>query len=230
MHIGLIGGIGPAATLSYYRRLVDVFKADDLPLKLTIAHADVSVLANNAAANDRQAQAEVFANHLKQLKGAGCDVATITALTGHFCYDEVKAMSPLPLMSAIEPIDEYCAQLGIGCVGLLGSPPVLASRLFGRLQKVRAVVPQTGLAELGDTYMKVALSGQCAAPDRKLFFAAGQGMIDEQNADAVLLAGTDLGLAFDGQNPGYPVIDALEIHVAAMVGLVKNEHIALRSH
>ncbi|WP_120500732.1 aspartate/glutamate racemase family protein [Roseovarius sp. EL26] len=230
MHIGLIGGIGPAATIAYYRRLVEVFKAEDLPLKLTIVHADVSALASNATSGRRNAQAEIFVKHLMQLKGAGCDMATITALTGHFCYDEVAALSPLPVMSAIDPVDEYCAQQGIDRIGLLGSPSVLTTKLFGRLQKVHAVVPQTGVAELGDTYMKVALSGECAQADRDLFFAAGQRMIDDQGAEAILLAGTDLGLAFEGQTPGFPVIDALEIHVAAMVDLIRNEQVALRSH
>lgn len=230
MHIGLIGGIGPAATVDYYGRLVEVFKTEDLSLELTIAHADVSVLAKNAPADRRKEQAEVFACHLQQLKAAGCNVATITALTGHFCFDEVKALSPLPLMSAIEPIDAYCARHGIGRVGLLGSPPVLQTRLFGRLQQVEAIVPEDGLAELGKTYMRVALSGQCSDADRDILFAAGQGMIANQGADAILLAGTDLGLAFGGLNPGYPVIDALEVHVLAMLEMVRNEQIALRSH
>ncbi len=42
-------------------------------------------------------------------------------------------------------------------------------------------------------------------------------MVTEQGAEAVLLAGTDLGLAFDGQQTSYPVIDALGVHVDALV-------------
>jgi len=41
MHIGLIGGIGPAATDFYYRGLVDRHAAAGIPLECTIAHADV---------------------------------------------------------------------------------------------------------------------------------------------------------------------------------------------
>ena len=32
-------------------------------------------------------------------------------------------------------------------------------------------------------------------------------------AEAIVLAGTDLNLAFDGRDPGYRVIDALDVHV-----------------
>jgi len=49
-------------------------------------------------------------------------------------------------------------------------------------------------------------------------FAQGRDLI-ERGAEAVVLAGTDLGLAFDGHDPGYPVIDAIDLHVAHLVEL-----------
>ena len=44
-------------------------------------------------------------------------------------------------------------------------------------------------------------------------------MVKEQGAEAVVLAGTDLGLAFAGNDPGYPVVDALAVHVAVLADL-----------
>ncbi len=221
MHIGLIGGIGPAATTTYYLRLVEEFKRADLKLELTIAHADISVLGKNAEADQREAQAEVFARHLRQLKGAGCNIATITALTGHFCFDETERLSPLPLMNAIDLIDSHCKAQGIGVLGLLGSPTVMASHLFGLLQTPDTVVPQNDLEELGKAYLEMADSGICTEKSRQWFISAGSDMIQDQNAEAILLAGTDLGLAFNGQKLDYRVIDALEIHVEALVAAAK---------
>ena len=43
MHIGLIGGIGPAATDFYYRRLISIFASKKTKLELTIVHADASL-------------------------------------------------------------------------------------------------------------------------------------------------------------------------------------------
>ena len=40
MHIGLIGGIGPAATAFYYQRIVQLFALAAVPLDLTIAHTE----------------------------------------------------------------------------------------------------------------------------------------------------------------------------------------------
>ena len=106
MHIGLIGGIGPAATIAYYDRLVREFRRAKLPLELTIVHADVGDLIANSSSDQRGAQAEIFAKHLRQLKGAGCDVATITALTGHFCFAETERLSVLP--QRLRPIPIMC--------------------------------------------------------------------------------------------------------------------------
>jgi aspartate racemase len=51
MHIGLIGGIGPAATDFYYRRLISTFASKKAALELTIVHADTPTLLGNLASN-----------------------------------------------------------------------------------------------------------------------------------------------------------------------------------
>ena len=47
MPIGMIGGIGAAATEFYYRNLVAVFRGGSSKLDLTIVHADVDTLVAN---------------------------------------------------------------------------------------------------------------------------------------------------------------------------------------
>ena len=62
--------------------------------------------------------------------------------------------------------------------------------------------------------------GVCDDATRELFFTAGRRMVEEQGAQAIVLAGTDLNLAFDGRrDPGYRVIDALDVHVAVLADL-----------
>ena len=94
MHIGLIGGIGPAATIVYYQRLCAEMRTRGQPLELTIVQADVDELVRNNLADDRDAQAAVYLGLIKRLQAAGADCAAITSLGGHFCYDETRAQSP----------------------------------------------------------------------------------------------------------------------------------------
>ncbi|KQB97405.1 hypothetical protein AL073_00135 [Loktanella sp. 1ANDIMAR09] len=220
MHIGLIGGLGPAATISYYTRLIAAFKKADLPLSLTIEHADMNALVQRAAEDQRTAQAEVFATHLDRLAGAGSDIALITAITGHFCFEETQVISPMTLMDGTGIIETYCHDNGIKTLGILGSRTTLETNLFGLLKTVEAVVPQDRFESVWSAYMKMAETGICSEEQRTLFFEAGQAMIDDQQADAVLLAGTDLGLAFDNQTPGFRVIDVIELHINALVSMV----------
>ena len=91
MHIGLIGGIGPAATDFYYRGLIERHAASGIPLELTIAHADVREMSRNIANRDPGRQAEIFARLVERMKAAGAAAAAVTSMGGHFCVKELEA-------------------------------------------------------------------------------------------------------------------------------------------
>lgn len=223
MHIGLIGGIGVTATQVYYQRLVAAIAAKGQVADLTIVHADSKTLvANNV--NDRRAeQAEVYRPLLLRLADAGADCAAITSLGGHFCFAETLAISPLPLVSAVGPMDGYFVDRGIGRVGLLGTAVVMRTKLYGGLSRTEAVTLENELDDLGRSYQTMAIAGQASEADRDLFVAAGRRLIEDKGADCVVLAGTDLGLVFNGVDPGYPVIDALDVHVDLLARLAVGE-------
>lgn len=217
MHLGLIGGIGPASTVVYYQKLTAAMRAAGQPLELTIVNADANVLVKNNLADDRAAQAQVYAGLIERLKAAGADCAVITSLGGHFCIDETLPLSALPIISGVTPLDAHFAGKGIATVGLLGTAVVMRTQLYGQLAQTAAIAPDD-IDAVGQNYLSMALSGTCTDEQRTDFFAQGQLLMDA-GADAVVLAGTDLNLAFDGRDVGYPVIDALDIHIDLLVKL-----------
>ena len=105
MHIGLIGGIGPAATDFYYRGLIERHVASGIPLELTIAHADVREMSRNLNNKDPGRQAQIFARLVQRMKAAGAEAAAVTSMGGHFCVNELLAISPLPIINAIPEVD-----------------------------------------------------------------------------------------------------------------------------
>ncbi|MEM7671009.1 MAG: aspartate/glutamate racemase family protein, partial [Pseudomonadota bacterium] len=135
------------------------------------------------------------------------------------CFAETVAISPLPLVSGVAPLDAYFAESGVQRVGLRGTGVVMRTRLYGQLVRTRSVVLDDEVDILDRTYLDVAVAGVCMDDQRALFFDAGRRMIEDHGADAIVLAGTDLGLAFDGHDPGYKVIDALDIHVDLLARL-----------
>lgn len=218
MHIGLIGGIGVAATLVYYQRLTEAVKALGGRLECTIVHAQVDDLVRTNTQDLRDEQARIYAPLIDRLKAAGADCAAITSLGGHFCFEETKAISSLPLVSAIAPLDDYFASEGLSAVGILGTRVVQRTGFYGSLTKTRPVTLPDEIDEIGQTYTDMAIAGACTPEQRAYFFAAGQRLIDA-GAEVVVLGGTDLGLAFNGHDPGYRVIDALDVHVDLLARL-----------
>ena len=220
LHIGLIGGIGPAATVVYYQRLCKAMAG--LPLQLTIVQADIHELIRNNLADKRAEQAAIYARLIDRLAAAGADCAAITSLGGHFCFDETAAISALPLVSAVAPLDAYFTAQGIGKIGLLGTRVVMRTRLYGQLIQTQATALDDQIDSLGQLYQDVAVAGHCTDAARATFFSAGRQMVETKGAQAIVLAGTDLNLAFDGYDPGYPVIDALDVHVGVLADLASD--------
>ena len=220
MHLGLIGGIGPAATVVYYQRLCARMRALGAPLELTIVQADIHTLIRNSLADLRDEQAVIYSALIQRLHAAGAECAAITSLGGHFCFEETARISALPLVSAVAPLDSYFVAAGIQRIGLLGTRIVMRTRLYGQLHRTSAVACDDDAETLGQLYQDIAVSGVCTDAQREVLFAAGRQMVAQQGADAIVLAGTDLNLAFDGQrDPGFPVIDALDVHVALLADL-----------
>ncbi len=219
MHIGLIGGIGPAATVAYYERLTRKVREAGGRLELTIVQADIAELIGNGTADRRAAQAAVYAGLIGRLKAAGAECAAITSIGGHFCFAETERIAPLPLVSAVAPLDRHFAAAGLRLVGLLGTEVVMRTRLYGQLVRTEACAPAGDLFALGRLYQEMATSGVCTDEQRSVLIEAGRRMVEDQGAEAVVLAGTDLGLAFNDIDPGYPVIDALDVHVDLLADL-----------
>lgn len=217
MHIGLIGGIGPAATDFYHRGLIERHAASGIPLDLTIAYADVRTMGRNLAEKTPVKQAEVFARLIARLKGAGAEAAAVTSMGGHFCINELLPISPLPLINAIPAVAAAIAQRKLGKVGVLGTRTVMESRVYGAITTAEVVAPEGEMLEqVHSAYGEMASVGRVTDQHRRTFFAAGRALCRERGAEAIMLGGTDLFLAFEGEKPGFPVIDCADIHVDAI--------------
>jgi aspartate racemase len=217
MHIGLIGGIGPAATEFYYRGLFDRHAAAGTFLDLTIVHADVREMGRNLASGDAARQAGIFLPLVERLAAAGAEAAAVTSMGGHFCVRELTQVSPLPILNAIPKVDAAIRARGLKTIGILGTRLVMETGLYGGITASRIVVPKgEALAEVHQNYIAMAGVGRVTEAQRRVFFAEGRRLCREQGADAVLLGGTDLFLAFAGQECGFPVLDSADIHVEAI--------------
>jgi len=220
MHIGLIGGIGPAATDFYYRRLISAFASRKTPLELTIVHADTPTLVGNLTRNDKGAQVAIYKRLTNRLASAGADCVVVTSIAGHFCIDAFKEVSPLPIVNIISEVSRAIERRHLKRIGILGTRTVMESRFYGGVASAE-IIPPSGreLDEVHEAYVTMAVSGVVSEVQRSVFNSACARLLNEEGAEAIMLGGTDLALAFDEQKTGFPLVDCAAIHVDAIVSM-----------
>jgi aspartate racemase len=220
MHIGLIGGIGPAATDFYYRRLISTFASKKAALELTIVHADTPTLLGNLASNDAATQVAIYMKLTNRLAAARAECVAITSVAGHFCIDAFKASSVLPVVDLISEVNRAIDQRAFERIGILGTRTVMETRLFGGVSRVE-VVPPSGqdLEDVHQAYVAMAASGIVTEAQSAVFAAVSKQLFKESGVEAIMLGGTDLALAFNERDTEFPLIDCAGIHADAIAKL-----------
>ena len=220
MHIGLIGGIGPGATDYYYRRLISTFAEKNATLELTIVHADTPTLLRNLASNDAAAQTAIYKRLTNRLVSAGAECVGVTSIAGHFCIDAFKAISPLPVVDMISEVSRALETRGLKRIGIIGTRTVMETRFYGRITSAE-IIPPSGpdLDDVHQAYISMAATGIVTEAQRSVFNAVSRRLLGDQGAEAVLLGGTDLTLAFNEQTAEFPLVDCAGIHADAIARL-----------
>ena len=217
MQIGLIGGIGPAATDYYYRRLIANFARTTTPLDLTIVHADTATLLANLENNDAPAQVAIYARLTDRLVAAGAGCVVVTSIAGHFCIEPFKQVSPLHVIDMIAQVNAAVAERGLQRLGILGTRTVMETSFYGGIRTADVVAPAGSLLDdVHAAYVAMAAAGYVTDEQRTVFEAACTRFLEVDRVDAVLLGGTDLALVYDSSQTDFPIVDCAAIHVDAI--------------
>jgi len=202
--LGLIGGLGPGATVHYYRELVKQQAGEML-----IIHADMDRVLGDVARGDRDGLAAYFARLIERMANGGAEVAAVSAITAHFCIRELQKISVLPLVSIVDEVAQAIRSRGYQKVALFGTRFVVGSRMFGMLEGIDVIVPDQ-VEEIHKAYMQTVEGG---SEGRAIL----TGIAHRLSVDAIVLAGTDLSLIFDESNTGFPHVDGAKVHIEAII-------------
>jgi len=217
VQIGLIGGIGPAATDFYYRRLIATFAAQKTPLELTIAHADTPTLLGNLGRNDVAAQVAIYMKLTDRLAKAGAGCVAVTSIAGHFCIEAFKETSPLPVIDMIAEVNKAIDKSGYRRLGILGTRTVMETRFYGGVSGAEIIPPvDSDLDAVHQAYVTMAASGVATDAQRDVFIDAGRKALKEAGAEAIMLGGTDLALVLGELEVAFPIVDCAAIHADAI--------------
>ena len=170
---GLIGGVGPASTLDYYNDIVNGYREitkDDSYPNLVIKSVDMTKMLSYLDSNDYNGLVNFLRSHIQNLKDAGAEFAAIASNTPHIIFDELKKVSPLPLVSIVESTCKYAVENNYKSVLILGTKFTMQSTLYtSAFEKynIKAVVPNKAQIEKVHSLIFLKLEQGIVVPDRK---------------------------------------------------------------
>ena len=221
---GIIGGVGPASTLDYYNDIVNGYREitkDDSYPNLVIKSVDMTKMLSYLDSNDYNWLVDFLKNHIQNLKDAGAEFAAIASNTPHIIFDELKKVSPLPLVSIVESTCKYAVENNYKSVLILGTKFTMQSTLYtSAFEKynIKAVVPNKAQIEKVHSLIFLKLEQGIVVPeDKKQMVLLANEICNEQNIDAVVLGCTEIPIMIKQGDLVRPVLNTTEIHVHAIL-------------
>ena len=215
--LGLIGGLGPGATIHYYRELLAAHEKRARMPRLLITHADVQRVYAAVTAKDFDGLARYLAGLVTQLAAGGAEVTAIVAATPHICADRLVALSPLPLINMLTEVAGAVRARGLKRVALLGTRFTIETRMFGCLDEFEVIMPQADEIDRIHGIYGDFVAGRGSDTQADELRKLAQTFIARDGAQAVLIAGTDLSTVFTESTAGFPMIDCAGVHIDAIV-------------
>ena len=200
-YLGVLGGMGPAASAAFMGRLTALTPAEcDQEHIPALVFNDPRIPDRSSAwlaGDDRPF--EYMRDALSLLSNAGVERIVIPCNTAHFWYDKLAAAVACPIIHIVDAVIEDLQERGFtsGRVGLMGTAATLTSGLYE--QRLRAhgyecILPTT--EELQSLCIPAIVAVKANHPDLAFEPAAAcVRALQARGADIVVLGCTELPLA-----------------------------------
>ena len=215
MLLGILGGLGPMATVYFYEMLTShTVAATDQD------HIDI-ILSSRATTPDRTAfiigksdenPLPIMKNEAKRLENAGADLIVMPCNTAHYFIDGIRESISVPMLDIIEETCRKCAENGIGKVGLLATEGTVSTGSYQkRAEKygIEIVVPdKVDQKTVSSIIYDTIKNGKSA--DMKQFSRPVESLVG-QGCEKIILGCTELSLIKKQERLGSFFTDSLEV-------------------
>lgn len=147
--LGIIGGVGPLATMFLGEMIVRLTKASkDQEHVHTIIDNDTTIPDRTAYILNKSEDNPVpyLVKDAKKLASHGADVICIPCNTAHTFYDELQASSPVPVIHMIRETAKRAGEVGAKRVGILATDGTLAAGVYQRAlieEDIQPIIPDS---------------------------------------------------------------------------------------
>jgi len=221
--IGIVGGVGPSATILYYQQIIESFReregGENFP-EIYIHSLDLGEIHGLFDREEYDLLSNKLISAVKGLEMVGCDFALFSCNAMHIVFDRVCQNVNVPMVSLIQAVMDQVNGRNLKTVGLMGTTIAMRGGLYREPLKksgVTCLLPDEGEqnwimdAIMGD----LQLSAVPESTVRRLHNNAVS--LEENGAEAVILGCTDLPVAINEETSPIPVLDSTKIHVNAIV-------------
>ena len=223
--VGIIGGVGPESTIEYYRFIIAGYrerKGDGSYPSIIINSVDLNQLIAWMNANELDNAAEYLVREIERLARAGADFGALASNTPHIVFDQIRARSPIPLISIVESACEAVQALGMKRPGLFGTRFTMQGQFYPEVFK-RAGLPiilpnESEQTFIHEKYMGELLNNVFLPETREGLFVIADRMKEIDRIDGLILGGTELPLLMRADKRcTIPLLDTTRIHVERIV-------------
>lgn len=211
--LGVIGGMGPEATVEFMARIVKATPArGDADHLHMIVDNNPKIPSRIAALIDRtgESPAPELVRMARNLQSAGATFLAMPCNTAHGYAQDISAAVSIPLLNMVEQAAGKMA-VRYRQVGLLASTAVIRLRLYHQAFANHgvAVLHPDDQGAVMEVIMAVK-RGDANTGERSVLAGAARALV-QRGADVLLIACTELSLLADAIDVPVPVIDTLDV-------------------
>ncbi len=214
--IGVIGGMGPAATVDFLARLTAAVGAeDDAGHPRILVDSNPHVPSRNAAiAGTGPSPGPALAAMARGLQAQGAELLAMPCNAAHGWVGDIRAATALPF---IDMVEETCARVGTARkVGLIAVAATLDGGLYHRpLEALGASVLTPDRAQVAA--LVAAVKGGDIGAETRAAGAAIAGGLADRGAEILIAACTEIPLVLDARNCPLPLLSSTQILADAVL-------------
>jgi aspartate racemase len=223
--VGIIGGIAPESTIQYYRLIIAGYRErrrDGSYPSILINSIDMKRMLDLIGAGRLAETIEYLKREADRLARAGADFGVLASNTPHLVFDDLQAVSPIPLISIVKETCRRAEELGVKRVGLFGTSFTMRGGFFDREFEKRGmavILPaDDDQGYIHQKYMSELVNGTILGETRAGLLRIVDRLKTEEGIQGLVLGGTELPLILkDGDNPEVPFLDTTSIHVQSII-------------
>ena len=236
--IGVLGGMGPEATIAFYARLVAHTPAGRDQDHLRVIIDSNPGIPDRTAAILGQGESPVpaLARGIDGLRGAGADFIAIPCVSAHAFIDELRQGARLPILSILDVVAEAVREhpRRIRRVGLLGTTGTVRAGMFQRRLAeagLEVLIPDPADQARVQASIYAVKAGAPDAVRLQLTIELRSIALRlvSSGAEGIVLGCTEIPLVFGQADVPVPVFDSLVWLARAAVRSAGREPIALES-